>query len=274
MNYIEVSINIPADNKFIADILIAFLAEQGFDSFCEDNNILSAYINEENFNKTEVELLMKEYNVDHFIKIIPQQNWNAEWEKNFDPIIVENQLTIKAPFHNQNFDTRFIIEIEPKMSFGTGHHATTYMMCHLMADYVFNESSVLDMGCGTGILAIYAALKGAENIVAIDIDEWAYENTIENVQRNNIENIQTIMGDVNFIPDRQFDYILANINLNILKKDIPAYVEHMKKGSLLFLSGFFASELPQINLICKENNLCFIKSIEKENWTACVFNKI
>ncbi|MDL2262230.1 50S ribosomal protein L11 methyltransferase [Bacteroidales bacterium OttesenSCG-928-I21] len=273
MNYIEVSIVIPTDKKFISEILVAFLAELGFDSFSEDNDILSAYIYESEFVLTKVETLMQEYNVDFSIKTIAQQNWNAEWEKNFEPIVVGNYLAIKAPFHKQDFDTKHTIIIEPKMSFGTGHHATTHLMCQLMAKYNFTDSSVLDMGCGTGILAIYAALLGAKNITAIDIDEWAYENTIENIERNNFIDIKTIKGDVSSIPSEEYNFVLANINLNILKNDIPRYSQHLKTDSYMFLSGFFASELPQISEICKNHNLSLKETIERENWIASVFCK-
>lgn len=274
MNYIEVSVKIPDNRKELSEILVAFLAEQGFESFSEENSILYSYIVEEDFNQQELKSLMSEYDIDYSLKIIPQQNWNEEWEKNFEPIIIEKELAIKAPFHSENFDTGYIIEIEPKMSFGTGHHATTYMMCKLISDFDFTGKKVLDMGCGTGILGIYASMKGAKDITAIDIDEWAYENSVENAERNNIKNFETIKGDVNSIPDKKYDFIFANINLNILKKDIPTYSRYMNTGSHLFLSGFFNSELPQITEICKANNLEYIKSIEKESWNASIFRKV
>lgn len=273
MNYIEILIEFPEDKKYLQEIIVAFLAEQGFDSFTEENNTLAAYVVEETFDTESLKLLMQDYDLKFSQKIIPQQNWNEEWEKNFSPIVIENYLAIKAPFHSETFDTKETIIIEPKMSFGTGHHATTYMMCKLMAEFDFSNKDVLDMGCGTGILAIYASLLGAKSIVAIDIDEWAYENTVENVNRNNRDNIISIKGDVESIPVKNYDYILANINLNILKKDIPAYSELMSNGSKLFLSGFFETELIQIKEICEKYNLVFNKNIELESWTACIFAK-
>lgn len=273
MNYIEVAIEIPVDKKYLSEILMAFLAEVGFESFSEENNILLAYISENLYNPVEVREIIENYGLRYFAQTILQKNWNEEWEKNFNPIVIEDILTIKAPFHNENLRTRHTVVIEPKMSFGTGHHATTYMMCKLIHEYDFSGSNVLDMGCGTGILAIYASLKGAKKVTAIDIDEWAYENTVENAGRNNINNIISIKGDVADIPKETYNFILANINLNILKKDIPKYIEHMEKGALLFLSGFFASEFVQIEKICNLNNAIHIKSIERENWIACIFKK-
>jgi ribosomal protein L11 methyltransferase len=206
---------------------------------------------------------MNAYQVKFETKIIAQQNWNEEWEKNFDPTVVENLLAIKAPFHHQVFNTTHTIIIEPKMSFGTGHHATTWMMCKLMADFDFAEASVLDYGCGTGILAIYAGMLGASDIIAVDIDEWAYENTIENAERNNVSGITAIRGDINSVPERKYDFVFANINLNVLKKDIPFLASCMNKASIIFFSGFLNNELPQIEKVCADNGLFFVKDLQK-----------
>lgn len=274
MNYIEVKVNFNKEQTELSEILIAFLAEQGFESFYEENDSLFAYIEEANYNLKNLDELLKSYKVSYSTKIIPQQNWNAEWEKNFEPTVVEDLLNIKAPFHNMDFNTKYNIIIEPKMSFGTGHHATTWMMCKLIGEYNFENKDVLDYGCGTGILAIFAALLKAKDIYAIDIDEWAYENTIENANRNNTPQIKAIQGDINSIPDKTFDFIFANINLNVLKKDIPTLATHLNNGGKIFFSGFLNNELVQIQKVCSENNLSFNKAIQKDNWTACVFNKI
>lgn len=273
MNYIEVKVSIPEGKESMSEILIAFMAEQGFESFSEDKAHLLAYITEDLYEPKNTGMLMNAYGLKFTTKLIPQQNWNEEWEKNFDPTIVENLLTIKAPFHNQNFNTQHTIIIEPKMSFGTGHHATTWMMCKLMAEFDFAESSVLDYGCGTGILAIYSSLLGASDIIAIDIDEWAYENTIENAERNKVSGITAIRGDIKMVPERKYDFIFANINLNVLKKDIPILSKRMNKGSIIFFSGFLNNELPQIVKACSDNGLLFAKELQKDNWTACIFNK-
>lgn len=271
MNYIEVSIEIPEQKEYLKEVLIAFLAEQSFESFTEQNSTLCAYVPHDKFDANETELLMKAYELSFTYKEIEQQNWNKEWEENYDPIIIKDKLSIVAPFHNESFDTEHTIIIEPKMSFGTGHHATTEMMCELISEYDYDESTVLDMGCGTGVLAIYASILGAETLDAIDIDEWAYENTIENAQRNGITNIQAFRGDVKTIPDRKYDFVFANINLNILKKDISQYAKVMTKGSILMLSGFFASEINQVDEVCNNNGLLFVKSITKDSWIAVVF---
>ncbi len=273
MNYIEIKAIIKDEPEDLSEILIAFMAELGFESFSEEKNFLNAYIIEDNFNSEKLDILFKKYNIEYVVNIIPQQNWNQEWEKNFEPTIIEDILCIKAPFHNIETKTKYNIIIEPKMSFGTGHHATTWMMCKLIGEYDFSQAEVLDFGCGTGILAIFSALLGAKSIIAVDIDEWAYENTIENSYKNNITKIKTIRGDVKNIPSQSFDFIFANINLNILKKDIPILTEHLNPTGKIFLSGFLINEFTQIEKVCKENNLSFVKEIQKDNWTACIFKK-
>ncbi|MDR2836623.1 MAG: 50S ribosomal protein L11 methyltransferase [Bacteroidales bacterium] len=272
MKYIEYQIDINNKESDFSDILIAFLSELGFDSFSEENNVLFAYIPENIDDEKEIYAMLNNFSVTFSKNIIEQKNWNEEWEKNYDPVVIENIITIKAPFHKQNFTTKYIIEIEPKMSFGTGHHPTTELMCKLINETNFEKKSVLDIGCGTGILAIFSAIKGAIDIIAIDIEEWAAENSAENALRNNVK-MQTILGDKNSIPNKQFDIIFANINLNILKQDIPDYTKFLKKNGILFLSGFFKTEIQQIKNVCKNNNLEFIQSIEKELWTACQFKK-
>lgn len=273
MNYIELFVETPEEKEYLKEILIAFLAEQQFESFSEQKGGFYAYIAESAFDEKQADLLMSAYSLNYTYKIIEQQNWNKKWEENYNPIIVDDKLAIIAPFHENVFNTETTVFIEPKMSFGTGHHATTFMMCQLISEYSMSEASVLDMGCGTGVLAIYASILGADSVIAIDIDEWAYENTIENAQRNNVNNVVAIKGDVGNIPQKQFDFIFANINLNILKKDIPTYSHYLNVGTFLFLSGFFESELDQIVEVCKTNGLLFVKSITKDNWIACVFRK-
>lgn len=273
MNYIEVVINIPEEKAALSEIVVAFLAEQGYESFSEEREKLLAYVSEDVFDADNTDMLMKAYNLTYTVNIIAQQNWNEEWEKNFDPTVIDDILTIKAPFHSQEFNTVHTIIIEPKMSFGTGHHATTHMMCKLMSEYDFSESRVLDYGCGTGILAIYASILGASDIIAVDIDEWSYENTVENAHKNGIANITAIRGDIKSVPELKYDFIFANINLNVLKKDIPVLSGYMNKGSVLFLSGFLINELPQIEKVCSDNGLLFVKNMEKDNWAGCIFNK-
>ena len=273
MNYLELSIEIPRSNPDLSDILVAFLAEQNFDSFSEEGGKLLAYVEEKKYNKNDVDEILAQFGVTASEKVIPQENWNKQWEENFSPIVVDENLAIKAPFHTETFDTKHTIVIEPKMSFGTGHHATTSMMCRLIAELDLNGKVGLDMGCGTGILAIYASILGASKIYAIDIDEWAFENTVENAERNGVSNIVASCGDVQDIPEEEYDFVFANINLNILKKQIPTYARLMKKGAVLLLSGFFFTEIDQIKEVCASCGLSYVKCLTSEEWTACVFEK-
>ena len=273
MNYLELSIEIPRSNPDLSDILVAFLAEQNFDSFSEEGGKLLAYVEEKKYSKADVDEILAQFGVTATEKVIPQENWNKQWEENFSPIVVDENLAIKAPFHAETFDTKHTIVIEPKMSFGTGHHATTSMMCRLIAELDLNGKVGLDMGCGTGILAIYASILGASKIYAIDIDEWAFENTVENAERNGVSNIVASCGDVQDIPEEEYDFVFANINLNILKKQIPTYARLMKNGAVLLLSGFFFTEIDQIKEVCSSCGLSYVKCLTSEEWTACVFEK-
>jgi ribosomal protein L11 methyltransferase len=209
------------------------------------------------------------FTFDYSIKTIEQQNWNADWEKNFDPITVEGQCQVRAPFH-QKIDVPYDIEILPKMSFGTGHHQTTYMMLSYILENEFDQKSVLDMGSGTAVLAILAAYKGASKIQAIDIDSWCYENATENVERNNCSHIEVIQGDASSIKE-QFDVILANINRNILLADIPTYVQHLNKGGSIYFSGFYLEDLDLIKEKCVENKLTFESYKQKDQWVSAKF---
>jgi ribosomal protein L11 methyltransferase len=274
MNYIEIIIDVPEEKSALSEVVVAFLAEQGFESFCEEKDKLLAYISEEAYNEDMTKMLMSAYGMNFCKNVIQQKNWNEEWEKNFEPICIDNILTIKAPFHNHQFDTIHTIIIEPKMSFGTGHHATTYMMCQLMSGFDLSESQILDFGSGTGILSIYSAILGASSVVAIDVDEWAFENSKENIKKNKVTNITVLRGDIKNVPELKYDFIFANINLNVLLKDIPVLVQYMNKGSVVFLSGFLINEFHLIEKCCVEHGLILVRNVEKDNWSASVFNKI
>ncbi|WP_019668391.1 50S ribosomal protein L11 methyltransferase [Eudoraea adriatica] len=253
------------------DILIAELGELGFDSFVETNNGLLAYVKKENWNPSalqNVQILSKEsFSISYEVSDIEQENWNEQWEKNFDPINVDNQCVVRAPFHNKP-DVAFDIVIMPKMSFGTGHHETTYMMLKLVLALDFTGKTVLDMGCGTGVLAILAAMKGASSVDAIDIDNWSYLNAKENVAANSCEQINVFEGDVSILTNHKYDIILANINRNILLSDIPVYVKHLRKGGVLLLSGFYKEDMSLISKVCTANGLSFQENLEKNNWVA------
>ncbi|MDO6810390.1 50S ribosomal protein L11 methyltransferase [Zobellia galactanivorans] len=254
-----------------SDILIAELGEAGFESFVENEEGVLAYIQKEDWNENileTVEILDNPiFEVGFSIKEIEQENWNATWEKNFEAIQVADQCVVRAPFHEKP-DVAFDIVIEPKMSFGTGHHETTYMMLQFVLENDFEGKDVLDMGSGTGVLAILAALKKAAHIDAIDIDNWCYLNAKENVERNNCSHISVFEGDSSLLGERKYDVILANINRNILLADISVYAQNLRENGALFLSGFYEEDIPLISETCLKAGLKFEKNLQKNNWVA------
>jgi len=254
-----------------SDILIAELGEVQFESFVETEDGVQAYIKKEDWNPNildDLQILENPlFTISYDYSEIEQENWNATWESNFNPIQVGEQCVVRAPFHDKP-KVDYDIVIEPKMSFGTGHHETTHMMLAHILQHDFNGKSVLDMGSGTGVLAILAAMKGAKHIDAIDIDNWCYLNAQENVERNNCRHINVFKGTAELLVDQKYDIIIANINRNILLEDIPAYVKCLNKGGIVFLSGFYVQDIPQITERCKEVGLKFEKNLEKNNWVA------
>lgn len=254
-----------------SDILIAELGEVQFESFVETEDGVQAYIKKEDWNPNILDGLQilenPLFTINYDYSEIEQENWNATWERNFNPIQVGDQCVVRAPFHDKP-KVDYDIIIEPKMSFGTGHHETTHMMLEHILQHDFNGESVLDMGSGTGVLAILAAMKGAKHIDAIDIDNWCYLNAQENVERNNCSHINVFEGTADLLLDQKYDIIIANINRNILLEDIPAYVKCLKKGGIMFLSGFYVQDIPQITERCTEVGLKFEKNLEKNNWVA------
>ena len=258
------------------EILIAELAYVGFESFLEDYQGLKAYIQKKEWNKNileEIQILdSNKFQITYSKKEIEQVNWNAAWEKNFHPIEVDQKCIVRAPFHSKaNVD--YEIVIEPKMSFGTGHHETTYMMLQYMLETDFQEKTVLDMGCGTAVLAILAEFRGASKIDAIDIDSWCYKNSLENIERNNCKNIKTFLGDVSLLENKKYQIIIANINRNILLKDMESYCFSLENEGQLFLSGFYNEDLNLIIATCTKFNLTFVDKIERNNWIAAKFKK-
>ena len=254
-----------------SDILIAELGEVQFESFVETEEGVLAYIKKEDWNPEilrDLSILKNTlFQIDFDYTEIEQENWNATWEQNFNPIQVGDKCVVRAPFHKKP-DVEFDIVIEPKMSFGTGHHETTHMMLQYILDHDLKGKSVLDMGSGTGVLAILAAKKGAAAIDAIDIDNWCYLNAMENVERNNCEHIRVYEGTADLLVDQRYDVIIANINRNILLADIPIYVQCLAKGGILFLSGFYREDIPMISEKCGEVGLKFENNLEKNNWVA------
>lgn len=272
-NYIEYTFTV-SPLQPATDILIAQLGEIGFESFVETEVGALAYIKKEDWSDdmiASVQILSNpNFDIDYDIIEIEQENWNATWEQNFNPIQVGDACVVRAPFHEKP-DVTYDIIIEPKMSFGTGHHETTYMMMQHILNHDFTSKSVLDMGSGTGVLAILAAMKGASPVDAIDIDNWCYLNALENVERNHHPEIKVIEGDASLLEGRKYDIIIANINRNILLEDIPVYVNCLNSNGLLFLSGFYSEDIPAISDKCKEVGLLFENNLERNNWVAVKF---
>ena len=256
------------------EILIAELGYAGFESFVETEKGVTAYIKKEEWNSeilNDIQILKsKEFIIDHTFNEIEQTNWNEEWEKNFKPIVVDDVCTVRAPFH-ETPNTKYDIVIEPKMSFGTGHHETTHMMIQHILNNDFKDKSVLDMGCGTGVLAILAEMKDATNIDAIDIDNWCYINSLENVERNNCKLISVFEGDASLLNEKKFDIIIANINRNILLADISKYAACLNKEGQLFLSGFYNHDIPIIEKECSKYGLKLQERLERNNWVSLKF---
>ena len=273
-NYLEFNFNISPLQPW-NEILMAELIEIGFDSFTEEHNGILAYIQKDLFDDKQLQEINMFSNeaveISYTYQEMPNINWNEEWEKNFEPINVENQVSIRAEFHsNQNLPHEIIIQ--PKMSFGTGHHATTYLMIQQMLDMNFENKTVLDMGCGTSILAILARMRGARPCTAIDIDEWCVRNSIENIELNHVDDIAVSQGDASSLTGKgPFDVIIANINRNILLNDMKQYVACMHTNSELYMSGFYIDDIAAIREEAEKNGLAFIHYKEKNRWAEVKF---
>lgn len=259
-----------------SEILVAQLGELGFESFTETETGLKAYIQKKELNPSLIDdiqaLNSLEFEISYKVVEIPQVNWNAEWEKNFNPIEVNGECALRAPFHPP-FNVKYEIIIEPKMSFGTGHHETTFMMLQFILENDFKEKSVIDMGCGTAVLAILSEMKGAAKIDAVDIDEWCYENSIENIERNICKNISVYKGDASFFKEKKYEVIIANINRNILLQDMEIYFNGLEDNGTLYLSGFYKEDLELISETCNNLGLTFVENKVRNNWIAAKFRK-
>lgn len=257
------------------EILMAELIEIGFDSFTEENEGILAYIQKDIFSEEQLEkvgiLHREDIQISFTYQEMPNINWNEEWEKNFSPINVEDKVLIRAEFHDPD-PTMHEIVIQPKMSFGTGHHPTTHLMIQQMLEMDFEGKKVLDMGCGTSVLAIFAKQKGAAEVTAIDIDEWSVENSIENAQRNGVE-LKISKGTAENIGNEMFDIILANINRNILISDIPAYVSVLNNGGKLLLSGLCFFDVNDILEVCTSQGLILENKQQREEWISLLLKK-
>lgn len=272
-NYIELSLQIEPD---FSEILMAELSELGFDSFVETDEGLEAYIKEELFNDLDIKRMLETYAertpISYAFKKIEKQNWNEEWEKNFQAISIGNDIYVRADFHEAQPDFKYEIIITPKMSFGTGHHETTSMVMEHQLTISHQDKKVLDVGTGTGILAVLASKLGATQISAFDIDEWSVENTIENVALNNANHIEVRLGSIENEPMEKYDIVLANINRNILLQQIPAYVTYMKAGASLIISGFYEADIADIQAVAESVGLKKVAQLSKNQWASVVFN--
>lgn len=277
MDYIELTVELVPREPW-ADILVAELAEIGFESFSDTPTGIQAYApvgsvpsdgwleNTSLRGQTGITCTVNS-------RIIPHQNWNAQWEAGFEPVEVGEHLVILAPFHDASvYPGREQVIIQPQMSFGTGHHQTTYLMCRFLLDMTI-PSKVLDMGTGTGVLAILAEKKGATDILAIDIEPWSVENTAENALRNGCSHIRAVTGDIDVLDDAGFGLILANINKNVLKHQLPFYHMALIKGGQLLLSGFFLSDADELITLARTLGFVHVETVEKETWAAVKLEK-
>jgi ribosomal protein L11 methyltransferase len=277
MNYIELQLFV---NPEFSDIFMAELGEIGYETFTEETDGLNAYITEDLFSETALDEIMERYlpmtPIRYSYKTLEKKNWNEEWEKNYEPIIAANgRVRVRASFHETDPNIEYDLLINPKMSFGTGHHETTSMVLGLQMNVNHQGKKVLDVGCGTGILAILASKLGSTEVAGFDIEEWAAENSRENCQLNDCQNITIRQGTIEDEPAEQYDIVLANINRNILMRDIPKYVAFMKPSpSQLVVSGFYQQDIEDIENVAKESGLRKVQTEHKNNWAAVVFERI
>lgn len=273
-NYLEFNFKIEPLQPW-SDILMAELIEIGFDSFTEELHGILGYIQTDLFNEDNLKALPifenENVKIEYSYTEMPNINWNEEWEKNFSPINIDDRVLIRAEFHESKPEMHEII-IQPKMSFGTGHHPTTHLMIQQMMNLDLSNKTVLDMGCGTSVLAIYAKQNGAGKTVAIDIDEWSVENSKENAERNNVS-LDISQGTADNLGSENFDVILANINRNILISDIPTYVKVLNSGGKLLLSGLCFFDVDDILEVCKAENLTLEKQMQREEWVSLLLSK-
>lgn len=265
--YVELAVTVSPLEPF-RDLFIAQLGAVGFESFSETEEGFAAYILKEDYSASAAMEQMQWDGVTVSVKEqeIEQVNWNAEWERNFNPIEVDGRVYIRAPFHAERAGFEYAILIEPKMSFGTGHHQTTHMMIQWLLETPSNHADVLDMGCGTGILGILAGMRGAKSVHGIDVDTWCIENTLENAQRNGVAMTADLGGSE--VLSGTYDLILANINLNVLLADISHYVNALNKGGSIFFSGFYEDNVPTLRAAAEALGLTFEGVKAREQWRS------
>ena len=276
MNYYACSFTNP-ENENLKDMFMELLGSIGFDSFMDTDEGFEAYCQEPALDENELNdiMQMEQFANVRLLKkeLIPDQDWNATWEASYEPVIINEHCRIRAPFHNVEGNYKYDLIIEPKMSFGTAHHETTSQIIELMLQSDFTGLNLLDMGSGTGVLAILAKKLGSAMTVAIDNDEWAYRNALDNIRLNDENDIVVELGDALSLKDRRFDVILANINRNILLRDMREYVKCLADGGRIFFSGFYEEDLALIAKEAERLGLKYSNHVTKNNWTAAVFVK-
>lgn len=278
MDYNKITIKITPFQEWLCDVLNSQLAEVGFDSFVETENGVEAFIpaklfKEENLNEV-LNAFQGDFNFETKSEFIKDQNWNTEWEKHyFKPLIIGDELLIRAPFHTEYPNAKYEIVIEPNMAFGTGNHETTATIIESILKNNLSGKTILDMGCGTGILSILASMKGALQITAIDIDEWSFTGTKENAALNNIQNIDVKLGDASLLGNQKYDLIFANIHKNVLLNDMQAYHEVLNDGGNLIMSGFYTKDISDIKDKAESLGMQDAGFVEKNNWVAHSFLK-
>ncbi len=273
MQYVKVNVVLEPYDETTADILIAQMGEIGFDSFEETDNGFIGYAPEKDFNKEQLSALnpiLDNVKMHYSIEIVPDEDWNKEWEKNyFNPITIGGKCRIRSPFHEPDTNFAYEVIINPQMSFGTGYHETTTMMVEYLLDKNITGLKVLDMGCGTGILGIIASMRGANSIDCVDIDEWCYHNTIENTSLNNISNITTKLGGAEILGNEaKYDLVIANINRNILVRDMPHYASVLKKGGAMMLSGFYTIDASIVKNTAERFGLQCVETKVLNDWNG------
>ncbi|WP_163323593.1 50S ribosomal protein L11 methyltransferase [Draconibacterium mangrovi] len=278
MDYQKISIQITPFQEWVRDVLNAQLAEIGFDSFVETETGFDAFIPATSYSEESLNEVLEDFSGDFSFEIqsefIADQNWNKEWEKNyFKPLMIGGECLIRAPFHTEYPEAKYEIVIEPNMAFGTGNHETTASIIALILQNDLTGKTILDMGCGTGILGILASMKGARQITAIDIDKWSYEGTRENAALNNITNINAKLGDAGLLGNEKFDLIFANIHKNVLLNDMEAYFNVLNDGGTLIMSGFYTEDIKDIRTKAESLGMKDAGFMEKNNWVAHSFIK-
>ena len=278
MKYIEVCFTVNPISETANDIIAALAMEQGFESFVESPDGTTGYVpahlyDEEALQAILADFLMEDITITFTAEEMEDKNWNEEWEKHFfEPIVVDSRCVIHSTFHKDYPKADFDIIINPQMAFGTGHHQTTRLIISYLLDTDLQGKTVLDMGCGTSILAILASMRGASELTAIDIDEWCVNNSIDNLALNHIDNIKVFQGDAaSLATEGPFDVVIANINRNILLADMQYYVARMNKGGEIYFSGFYESDLPMIKAEAERLGLCYVSHRMEKEWTAAQF---